>query len=470
MRILKSLSFIAALLAQSFLAGDVVVDASKRLGEIRPLHGVNGGVLEEGGTVDLSRAYAEIGTPLARLHDCRWPGPDVVDVHTVFPDPRADPGRPESYTFETTDRYLAAILATGARIVYRLGESIEHTEKKRWVHPPADPERWAAACAGIVRHYNEGWADGFRHGVRYWEIWNEPENRPSMWTGTEEDWFRLYTATSRRLKERFPEILVGGPSIGYPGKLRGDALEPSPFLDAFLERCRKDGAPLDFFSWHRYADDPRDLPRLARAVRKLLDERGFPRAESHLNEWNHLPGEDWSPLLPAGQGLARRQCFEAIGGAPGAAFTAAALVLLQDAPVDAANYYAGDTKPFGLFDELGAPRKPFHAFRAFRSLLDTPLRVETRSGDGELAACAGLSRDGDRASVLLARFRVGPRRATRVRLENLPWTGASRWEVLVIDREKDLEPALGGDAAGSDIDIEIALEAPWVALVRAVRR
>ena len=258
------LSIFAALLAPPAVADEVVVNASVRLGEIRALHGVNGGVLEEGGTVDLSRAYREIGVPLARLHDCRWPGPDVVDVHTVFPDPRSDPDRPESYTFEPTDRYLAALLGTGARIVYRLGESIEHTETKRHVHPPANPERWAAVCAGIVRHYNQGWAGGFRHGIRYWEIWNEPENRPAMWTGTDEDYFRLYVATSRRLKERFPEILVGGPSIGYPGKLQGDALEPSPFLDGFLERCRKDGAPLDFFSWHRYADDPRHLPRLAR--------------------------------------------------------------------------------------------------------------------------------------------------------------------------------------------------------------
>ena len=166
----------------------------------------------------------------------------------------------------------------------------------------------------------------------------------------------------------------------------------------------------------------------------------------------------------------RRKCFDAIGGAPGAAFSAAALILLQDAPVDAANYYAGDTKPFGLFDELGAPRKPFHVFRAFRSLLETPVRVEARvQGAEDLAACAGLSKDGASASVFLARFRAGARRASRVRLENLPWTGGSRWEVLVVEREKDFESSLGGDAAGSSIDIEISLEAPWAALV-TVRR
>ena len=59
------------------------------------------------------------------------------------------------------------------------------------MHPPADAAKWAAICVGIIRHYNEGWANGFHHGIRYWEIWNEPENRPAMWTGTDEDYLAL---------------------------------------------------------------------------------------------------------------------------------------------------------------------------------------------------------------------------------------------------------------------------------------
>ena len=267
------------------------VDGSQRLGTIRPLHGVNNGPLNQGETIDLSEYYRKAGFPLVRLHDSEWPDPDIVDIHAVFPDMNADPEKPESYDFQRTDDYIQAIVNTGAGIVYRLGESIEHTRKKYRVHPPADMDKWAKVCVGIIRHYNEGWAGGFRHNIRYWEIWNEPENRPAMWTGTDEQYFRMYVTAARAIKAAFPELKVGGPSIGYPGDMEGDMLKPTDFLKAFLKTCKEQQAPLDFFSWHTYSNDPFVYAKKARAIRKLLNEYGFEKTEIHLNEWNILPGE-----------------------------------------------------------------------------------------------------------------------------------------------------------------------------------
>ncbi len=42
-----------------------------------------------------------------------------------------------------------------------------------------------------IRHDNESRAGGFHHAIRYWEMWNEPENRPAMWSGTGEQCFRM---------------------------------------------------------------------------------------------------------------------------------------------------------------------------------------------------------------------------------------------------------------------------------------
>src|SRR4051795_3369990 len=81
-------------------AGDgpeLVIDATRPSGTVRPLHGVNGGPLTAGGTRRPSPPLGEPAPPLVRLHDCHWPNPDVVDVHAVFPDPRADPAKPGSY-------------------------------------------------------------------------------------------------------------------------------------------------------------------------------------------------------------------------------------------------------------------------------------------------------------------------------------------------------------------------------------
>jgi hypothetical protein len=177
-------------------------------------------------------------------------------------------------------------------------------------------------------------------------------------------------------------------------------LRPSPFVSAFLERCRRDRLPLDFFSWHVYTNDPREPAERARAVRRLLDESGFRSTESHLNEWNYLPDRDWAPVLRGGQGEPRQRFYDRVGGAEGAAFVAAALIHLQDAPLDAANYYSADTKGFGLFTPSGVPKKTYHALRAFAMLLETPVRVQASAGD--LPVCAGVDEAGELLTVLVS--------------------------------------------------------------------
>ena len=449
-------------------AAEIRVDCSRPAGVVRPLHGINNGPLNCGETVDLSAFFREFRPPLTRLHDSEWPNPDVVDIHAVFPDPAADPERPESYRFARTDDYIRAIVQTGTGIVYRLGESIEHSRRKYHVAPPADSGKWAAACLGIIRHYNEGWADGFRYQIRYWEIWNEPENRPAMWTGSDEDYYRLYATAAKAIKARYPALRVGGPSVGATGDVVDGRLRPTPFLEGFLKHCRETGAPLDFFSWHTYTDDPWTYVRKAHAVRRWLDENGFKQAEVHLNEWNYLPDNDWVPMLVAGQGLKRQQWYARMGGAEGAAFTACVLALLQDAPVDVVNYYTGDSSPFGLFTRDAIPKKTFYTMKAFRMLLDTPQRVEAGGIEaGRGAVCAGIDAQGGRATVFVSHFR-GADKAFDLVVERLPWDGPTAWTVFRLDASRDLE-AESGQAAGTPVRIPLALEAPAVAIVRLIK-
>ena len=456
-------------------AAAIRVDCGTVIGRVRPLHGGNCGPVSAGGLVDVSDAFRALEIPLTRLHDCHWPDPNVVDVHAVFPDPKADPADPASYDFGRTDAYVRSVLATGSRVVYRLGESIEHTPVKYRVHPPADVERWAAACCGIVRHYNEGWADGFRHGIEYWEIWNEPENRPAMWTGSDEEYFGLYAAAARRIKGEFPKLKVGGPSLGHTGKLVDGTFKPSAFVLEFLGRCRDDKLPLDFFSWHLYADDPAEAGVRARALRALLDAHGFRETELHLNEWNYLPDGDWSPLAPAGQGPARERFYERMAGPAAGAFVAATLVNLQDAPVDAANYFRADAGDFGLFSAHGTPRKPFYAFKAFRMLLDTPRRVAVEGivDRSRLVACAGINDDGTVVQILASNYN-SPSKRVRLTFADLPWKGPTRCEVFVLDASRDLTPAqdetdMMGEP-GKPIVVEVGLTAPTVSVVRLSKR
>lgn len=49
--------------------------------------------------------------------------------------------------------------------IFRLGEPIENAVSKgykaRYIHAPKDPVKWARICEHIIRHYTEGWANGF---------------------------------------------------------------------------------------------------------------------------------------------------------------------------------------------------------------------------------------------------------------------------------------------------------------------
>lgn len=447
-------------------AGEWAIDLGRTNGVFRALHGVNGGPLCYRGVVDLTPRHRELGIPFTRLHDTVWVNADAVDIHTLFPDFRDDPGDPASYDFRVTDDVVQAVVNSGAQVVYRLGESIEHTVRKHWVHPPADPVRWAEICEGVIRHYNEGWADGFRHGIRYWEIWNEPDVRPAMWTGSDEAFLRLFEVTAKRLKRRFPDLKIGGPAVGGTGDFVGGEFRPAPFVKRFLTFCQERQVPLDFFSWHRYTADPRDLARRAVAIREVLDGHGFRAAESHLNEWNFLPDDDWGPMLKGGSNGARERWYGRMNGAEGAAFVVGSLLLLQDAPVDVANYFSGEIQGFGLFDFHGEPKRTFHGFRAFRRLLDTPIRLAVTGDLGEgQAIAAGKNAAGTEVGVVLACWRTGDERV-RLSLRNRAWQGPVRWEAEGTIGAADATVLGAGRAEGDPVVVDFRLPGPGVARLR----
>ena len=73
-------------------------------------------------------------------------------------------------------------------------------------------------CEHIIRHYNEGWANGFKLGIEYWEIWNEPDGKKPNgdqpnWSGTPEEFYEMYSVTAAHLKKRFPKLKIGGPAL-----------------------------------------------------------------------------------------------------------------------------------------------------------------------------------------------------------------------------------------------------------------
>jgi hypothetical protein len=433
-------------------AHDLSVDFGQTQGKFRALHGVNNGPLTPRGTPNLTSYFKKAGIPISRLHDGIWSGAAVVDIPFLFPLAHLDPADPANYHFARTDDYVQAVLSAGAQIVYRLGTSIEPSVRKYDIHPPRDYDRWATICVNVIRHYNEGWADGFHHNIRYWEIWNEPDN-PAMWTGTPEQFYRLYAVTAQAIKRQDATLKVGGP--GVTGK--------PEFVQGFLNYCREQSAPVDFFSWHTYSPNPLHLKQKAEQMRRTLDEHGFKAAESHLNEWHYFNG-NWKRMLEPEY---RKQLFEEVNGPAGAAFNVAALLMLQDTSVDVANYYSGDTLPFGMFDRFGVPHKTYYAFEAFGRLLATPQRLVCAGGDEKqgLVIGAGVAADRQFAQILLANFQ-GPASRYRITLQSFPWAGQPRVEVLSLDETHNLATVSQERLPESNLVLEVECPKRSVLLIR----
>ncbi len=386
---------------------NINVDLTKKDGRILPLHGVccapysrNQGAAQP----TLKRLFREAKIPLCRLHDCcgAYGGTYFVDITNVFPDFDADENDHKSYDFYYTDEYISAIQDSGCEAYYRLGETIEWSSRKDRTKVPADFGKWARICEHIVAHYTKGWANGFSYDMKYWEIWNEPENPGSplgrcMWGGTKEQFFDLYRITSKHLREKFPEIKIGGfGSCGFYPITRGDKVPDSykefiVWFEDFLAMVRDEKLPLDFFSWHIYTSDERELLAHAKYVRKTLDKYGFSKVESHLNEWN---------LGDEGHGFAAKHTLE------GASFNGAVFLMLQkEKLIDKAMYYCFSVQGRynGLMDQNdGHICKSWYPFVAFGKLYGLENSVQT-SIDGERIYAAAAT-DGVSSAVMISNF------------------------------------------------------------------
>jgi hypothetical protein len=433
------------------------------------LHGVNNGPVNWGLGADLTNYHKEAGFPSARLHDCHYAGQNVVDIHFIFPIFDADPDDPKYYTFAETDAYLAGIINNGTRITYRLGESIESRSREYsnggfYVQPPKDFAKWAKICVNIIRHYNDGWANGFHYGIKYWEIWNEPGDKiPGMWPGTLTQYFELYEAAATAIKAYDSTLKVGGPAacgIGYQSVV------------PFLAYCRDRKLPLGFLTWHCYTDSPQVIASHAIMARKVIDEYGFTNAESHITEW-HPMWYAWDGEMGCNElgnptpekYVAMPKKFDAMRGPRAAAFVASALMLLQDAPLDMANYYTADTNPWGMFDGFGVPGRVYYAFVAFNRLTKTPNRVACEPQGTplpEITVCAGVSDDGKSASILVSNYGETQRQVPLV-LKDFTLPQPAEAETFLVDAAHELA-STGKNALQPDAPV-LALDLPGNAVV-----
>lgn len=368
----------------------IKADFNKPIGKMKPMHAVSNGPNMGFESTRMFSYMKEAGIPYTRLHDTGGTYSELfVDIPRIFRDFSKDPSDPANYDFAFTDWLLERFTENDVKPFYRLGVSIEHGRyiKPMHIDPPEDFDKWAKICEGVIRHYNEGWANGYHYDIKYWEIWCEPDIRDNpkdsqFWRGTKQQFFEFYETASKHLKKCFPDIKIGGfGAIGFYAKCDSEAPAHSAapvraeyqlqYIYDFLKYARDNSCPLDFFTWHSY-DTMDNTARSAYYAREALDEYGFTECENILGEWN--PG----PM--------RR------GTLADAACCAKMMADCHNAPLDMMVYYQATIHGghSGLFNPMTyKPFPTFYVFKTFNELYKLGTAVEIEADIPAVAATDG---------------------------------------------------------------------------------
>jgi hypothetical protein len=392
-------------------AADAVFSVGAQAGVIRPLTGINIGPLGNGSNPPLVEAYRARGMTLIRTHDYYGP----LDLSRLYPDRTSDPLSPASYAFtapagnegRSSDTVFASIVSNGFEPYFRLGDSYNNARAPS----PGEIANLTAASVQVLRHYREGQWDGFRSAFRYVEIWNEPDNR-QFWTQPAAVYFDFYVSAARAIREAFPGLRLGGPALTPAGCL---APQGQDWTRRFLDHVRTTNAPLDFFSWHMYSNDPADYAACAAFYRSELDARGFVAVPMHVTEWN-------TANATGTRGTELRALAE------GAAINTGAWIAMQTHGVEEALFYRGpDPNPdfpafYGMFYADGRPKAVGLAAELWNEMTRFPLRMALTGGADELTALAGTNTAGG-VAVLVSNLSNRPR--TWSLDDRDEWAGAS---------------------------------------------
>lgn len=222
-------------------------------------------------------AHDELGMTYVRAH-----GIFLDDMNVYREDAAGNP----SYDWTAVDQIYDMVHADGLKPIVELGfmprPLASGTGRRHEVFfyrgntsPPKDYAKWSALVTALATHLIQ------RYGldeVESWpfEVWNEPDlsDYPMVrfWSGSQEEYFKLYEITAMAVKGADPRLRVGGPVAAF-----------CRIQEAFLHHLaarRAEGVriPFDFFDFHQYNGLPGDW-------RPVLRRYGFEGTKIYVTEW-----------------------------------------------------------------------------------------------------------------------------------------------------------------------------------------
>ncbi len=399
-----------------------LVDFGKKIRPVGKLNGTNNGPIQC--YTDRTAEYRDMGVDFVRFHETHSTFTKCVEIPFIFRDFSKDENDPANYYFAETDAVIKGAVDAGIEIMYRLGMGTENTFPLLFLYEPPDYEKWARIAEHIVRHYTEGWADGFRYtdNFRYLEIWNEadlPQYWPAQpWPEGRKRYIDFYEVAARHLKKCFPEIRIG--CCGFAMIYAYNAPSPdSPayegyrsryeFFHMFLQRVKENDIPLDFFGWHVYSYSSRGMWERCSVIRDLLAEFGMQDTELINTEWANLS------LHRDKKGLWYMEKAHTFYNAVG---MLGSMIVMQKFGNSRAAYYDSDERSsFCLLYEFdGTPMLDYHIMKMWKWLREGVDEVATDGDKDDFRICA--SGNGRYARVALAN--EGAEKRVTLEISGLP--------------------------------------------------
>ena len=247
---------------------------------------------------------------------------------------------------------MPAVMASGTQTMFNY---------KMNVTPPKSYQEWGLLVETFTRHLVE------RYGldeVRTWyfEVWNEP-NLSGFWSGTQQEYWNLYTASATAIKKVDIKLRVGGP-----------ASSKGNWIKEIITYTTKNKIPLDFVSTHLYPQDEQVqypdrkgspykigdfFSATVKEVQEWVKQSERPDLEIHWTEWNTQTAATANKIT-WGDNIYVDNLYAA-------SFIARNCVELDTACKTFAYWVVSD-----IFDEGGIPQSPFSCTYGLLSIHGIP--------------------------------------------------------------------------------------------------
>lgn len=374
---------------------------------------------------------------------------------------------------------VAAVRAIGATPVVILSYMPRWLAAHGGAFDPRDPTRvrprdlgqWEALIGDVV----SGLAAASPGPYRF-EVWNEPDI-PIFWQDSLDAFVAMAVRTHAGVAAAAPAAQVGGPATAFP--------DPAWMLP-YVEAVRAAGLPLDFVSWHFYANYPflgddgaeEILPPWLLPAYPVLG-RENPAATPSQYRLQAESVRGWLDVALAGTGydpaLAIDEWNLSAGGYDdrhdtneGASFAAASLIEMETGGLDGADFYRASNGPgdrlgdWGLTRFDGTPKPAWWAFRAWKATAGDRLAVE--GGDLPDLFARATASGGHTIDVLLSSFNAAGGRDRRVTVEAHQVECAPRAVVRVLSTPGgDLGEGVSAPVEDGAVSLELPTQSvAWV--------